>query len=56
MYLQAGKMKRILCFYWLLWYDEPILPALDLPHGSDSDSKYYPVTYRWFDQWTDDFF
>ena len=28
MYLQAGKIKRILCFYWPLWYDEPILRAV----------------------------
>ena len=26
-YLQAGKIKLTLCFYWLLWYDELILPA-----------------------------
>ena len=25
--MQAGKIKRILCFTWLLWYNEPILPA-----------------------------
>ena len=28
MYLQAGNIKQILCFYWPLLYDEPTLPAV----------------------------